>query len=280
LTRKIKAEIITRKISEQIENICCELPLDVKEGLSSALKNESDTGAKKIISQIIDNYNTGEQEHIPLCQDTGLMTIFVSIGNEIEIEGRTLTEAINEGVKAGYLNLRKSVVRDPLFERENTNDNTPAVIHINIIPGSDLEIYLMAKGGGAENASATAMLSPASGVQGIKEFVLNIINKNAVNACPPIIVGIGIGGNFEQAPYLAKKALLRNLTDSNSDIRYAKLEQDLFLEINKTGVGPAGLGGITTALAVKIEQAPCHIASLPVAVNIQCHSSRHKKITI
>ncbi|MBU1367628.1 MAG: fumarate hydratase [Candidatus Omnitrophica bacterium] len=271
------------KITEAVRNLCQEantqLPPDVIAKLKQAsLKEESSLG-KEVFSQLLENAEISSQSKIPLCQDTGLVVVFVELGQEINLIGGSFYDAINEGIRQGYKQgyLRNSVLSCPL-ERENTNDNTPAIIHTEITSGDKLKITIVPKGGGSENSSGMCMLTPADGIRGIKQFVLQQIESAGANPCPPIIVGIGIGGNFEKVAFLAKKALLREIGEPNKNRSYAELEEELLCEINNLGIGPQGLGGRITALAVHIEAYPCHIASLPVAVNIQCHASRHKEI--
>ncbi|MDV5121969.1 MAG: fumarate hydratase, partial [Candidatus Scalindua sp.] len=222
-----------------------------------------------------------KNEQVPVCQDTGFAVVFVEIGQEVIIEGQSLQEAINEGVRRGYKNgyLRKSIVKNPL-DRVNTGDNTPAAIHTDIVPGDKLKITFLAKGGGCENMSRTAMLTPAQGRDGVIDFVVNTVKDAGANPCPPIIVGVGLGGTFEYVTLLSKKAILRPVGSHNKDSNTANLEADLLEEINKLGIGPQGFGGKITALAVHVETYPCHIASLPVAVNIECHSHRPKTVII
>lgn len=279
--RKINSE----KIIEVVKKLCIEtnlqLPQDVQNVLQKAKQDEVSQTGKNILEQLQENAKIADIQKMPLCQDTGMAVVFVEIGQDVCIEGLTLEEAINEGVKQGYIEgfLRKSVVSDPL-KRENTKDNTPAIIHIEQVAGKKLKIQFAPKGGGAENMSRLKMLKPAQGVVGIKEFVLETVELAGANPCPPIIVGIGIGGNFEKSAILAKKALFRNLEKENQNMFYANLEKDLKDEINNLGIGPQGFGGTQTCLRVLIETFPCHIASLPVAVNIQCHSARHGEVVL
>lgn len=250
---------------------------DILAGLRSGLeKEESDTG-KAIIQQIISNNKIASTERIAICQDTGMAILFVKLGQEVQITGGNFNEAVNEGVRQAYVGgyLRKSVVNEPLFERKNTQDNTPAIIYVEIVPGDKICFEVTAKGFGSENMSSLAMLTPADGVEGVKKFVVDTVKKAGPNPCPPVIVGVGIGGSIDKAAQIAKKATLRKLGSPHQDDRYALLEQEILAEINKLGIGPGGLGGRTTALAVHIEFHPAHIASLPVAVNICCHAARH-----
>ncbi len=274
------------KISETVEALCVaaahELPPDVLSALEKAAEAESDPQAREIITQLLENARIARAEQTPLCQDTGLAVVFVEQGADTAVRGVTLPDAINAGVAAGYEKgyLRKSVVGEPLKERSNTGTNTPAVIHHTTVPGDRLRITLMAKGGGCENKSRFRMFKPTAGTAEIIEWVVDVVSRAGADACPPFIVGVGMGGDFESCCLASKKALLRNLGQRNRDGFYAALEADLLGRINSLGIGPQGLGGDTTALAVMIETAPCHIASLPVAVNIECHSHRHKTAVI
>lgn len=273
------------KVISAVEKMCMDANYyigdEVLNKIKQAYKNETKEVAKSVLSQIIENDEIAKNDEVPMCQDTGTAVVFLEIGTEVKING-DIYEAINEGVRRGYLNgyLRKSIVRHPL-DRVNTKDNTPAIIHTKLIPNSDkVKIVIAPKGGGSENMSALKMLKPSDGLDGVKKFVLDTIKNAGGNPCPPIIVGIGIGGNFEYCAYMAKKALLRDIDDENKDEIIAKLEKELLEEINKLGVGPLGLGGKTTALAVKIEFFPCHIVALPVAININCHAARHKEVIL
>ena len=278
-----------KNIVEVVKALCIkaayELPPDVLTALQKAAKKESNTLAAKILQQLVENARLASEERIPLCQDTGLAVVFVEQGAEAVIEcpaDKTAVDAINAGVTAGYEKgiLRKSVVSEPMQHRKNTGNNCPAVIHWSIVPGDKLKITFMAKGGGCENKSAFRMFKPTAAAGEIVDWVVEVVKNAGADACPPFVVGVGIGGNFEVSCLLSKKALVRSIDKSNADSFYAGLEKDLFTRINRLGVGPQGLGGDTTALAVLIETAPCHIASLPVAVNIECHSHRHGEIVI
>lgn len=277
------------QIVNTVESLCIasayELPPDVLAALEEALRKESNPAAANILSQLIENARIAKDEKIPLCQDTGLAVIFAEQGCEVSVKSemnQTLFDAINAGVEAGYKNgyLRNSVVAEPLNKRENTGSNTPAVIHHTIVPGDKVKITVMTKGGGCENKSQFKMFNPTADKEEIIQWIVGVVKQAGADACPPFIVGVGIGGNFEFSCLLSKKALLRNLNQKNNDPFYAELEEDLLSRINATGIGPQGLGGDTTALACLIEEAPCHIASLPVAVNIECHSHRHKSAVI
>ena len=275
-------EIDLEKVISEVERLCIESNYFLDEKIMDRLKKAfdtevSDTG-KNILEQIIENDEIAGEEQVPMCQDTGLTVVFLEIGTEVKISG-DIYEAVNEGVRRGYKNgyLRKSMVKHPL-DRINTKDNTPAVIHTKLIPGSDkLKIIVAPKGGGSENMSMVKMLKPSDGAEGVKKAVLDAVLNAGGNPCPPIIVGIGLGGSFEKAAILAKEALLREIDDESDNPADRELERDLLELINKTGIGPMGLGGKNTALAVKVNSYPCHIASLPLAVNINCHSARHKE---
>lgn len=254
------------------------LPNDVKEAIEKAEKNEKWPIANNILNKILENSQIASAEKMPICQDTGMACVFIDIGEDVHITGGSLEEAINEGVRQGYAEgfLRKSVVKDPLH-RVNTNDNTPALIYYNMVPGDRVKITVAPKGFGSENMSRIAMLKPSDGLEGVKNFVLETVRMAGPNPCPPIVIGIGIGGSFDKAAYLAKKALIRPVNENNTDEFYGNLEKELLEEVNKIGIGPQGFGGKTTALALNIETYPTHIAGLPVAVNINCHATRHKE---
>ena len=273
-------ELSAKQITETVERLCveanCHLPGDMQDRIRACYEGEDWPGAREILEQIIENYQIADREGQPICQDTGMACVFLKIGQEVHIQG-DVNEAVHEGVRRGYGKgyLRKSVVRDPL-DRVNTGDNTPAVIYYELVPGDRVEITVAPKGFGSENMSRIKMLRPSDGLQGVKDFVVSTVAEAGPNPCPPVVVGIGIGGTFDKAAYLAKKALLRPVDVSNEDPFYAELEQELLAQINELGIGPQGLGGRTTALAVNIEHFPTHIAGLPVAVNINCHVTRHK----
>ncbi len=279
-------EINVEEITKVIEKLCIEsnyyLPQDVKKALENALDNEESPLAKEILKDIIKNQEIARANDVPICQDTGLAVVFLELGQDVRLVGGDLNRAIDEGVKRGYRNgyLRKSAVNDPFMVRKNTGDNTPAIIHIKIVPGEKVKLILAPKGGGSENMSALAMLKPSDGINGIKKFVVDTVDKAGSNPCPPIIVGIGIGGTIEKTTLIANQALLRKIGEHNSNPDVAKLETELLEEINKLGIGPQGFGGRTTALAVNIETFPAHIASMPVAINIQCHVARHQEAII
>lgn len=279
--RVISTDIITENIKEMCIEANYMLSEDVKGRILKAAKDESNELGKKILSQLEENMVIAENENIPICQDTGMAVVFLKIGQEVHFEGGSLEEAVNEGIRQGYTEgyLRKSVVGDPLI-RKNTGDNTPGVIHYEIVPGDKVEITVAPKGFGSENMSRVCMLKPADGIEGVKAAVLETVKLAGPNACPPLVIGVGIGGTFEKCALLAKKALTRDINSHNS-IEYVKeLEIELLEEINKLDIGPAGLGGQTTALGINIETYPTHIAGLPVAINMCCHVNRHKKRTI
>jgi fumarate hydratase subunit alpha len=279
--RTISCKQIVEKVAELCKDANYILSDDALCSLQTAMTQEISPVGRDIIKQLIENAEIARTEKVPMCQDTGVAVVFLEIGQEVAIEGGYLYEAINDGVKKGYIEgyLRKSMVNDPLL-RKNTGDNSPAVIHTQIVPGDALKITVAPKGAGSENMSKIKMMAPSDGIDGIKGFVIETVKEASSNPCPPIIVGVGIGGNFELCAILAKKALLNPLGHSNPLPHIAKLENELFLEINKLGIGPQGLGGSITTLGVHIEVYPCHIASLPVAVNINCHASRHRGIIL
>lgn len=274
--REINAEIITETVKKLCIEANCHLTVDVKDCIKKCRLNEDWDQAKEILDRIIENYEIADEKNQPVCQDTGVACVFLKIGQDVHING-DINDAVNEGVRQGYCDgyLRKSVVGDPLL-RVNTGDNTPAFIYFELVPGDKIEITVAPKGFGSENMSKIAMLRPSDGIEGVKEFVIKAVEEAGPNPCPPIVVGVGIGGTFDKAALLSKKALLRPLDERNSDEFYADLEKELLDKINALGIGPQGFGGRTTALAVNIEKYPTHIAGLPVAVNINCHVTRHK----
>ena len=278
--RTLNADDVVEAVARMCVDANRYLPEDVRERFAQCAAGEDTPAAREVFRQLTENYQLAEETGLPLCQDTGLAVFFVDVGEDLRVEGMNLREAINEGVRKGYTEgfLRKSVC-DPLT-RANTRDNTPAVIHFDIVPGDRLKIAFMAKGGGSENMSRVTMLAPAQGWPGIRKFVLERVAEAGPNPCPPTVVGIGVGGTFDYAPILAKKALMRKLGDTNPDPRLDAMEKELLADLNKLGIGPMGLGGRTTTLDVKIAMSPCHIASLPLAVNIQCHSSRHQEVEL
>jgi len=279
--RQIHIDEIIEKVRALSIDINTNLGEDVAGALKRSQEVEESPAGKQTLAYLLENIKIAREESIPICQDTGLAIIFVEMGQDVHIIGGNLRDAINEGVRQGYCDgyLRKSVLDDPILRR-NTGDNAPAVIHIDIVPGDKLKIKMAAKGGGSENSSAMRMMKPSDGVEGIREFVLDTVRRAWANPCPPIIVGIGIGGDFERAPALAKKALFRHLGDHNPAPHIADLEMKILNEVNGLGIGPEGFGGTVTALAVHIDVEPCHIASLPVAVNIDCHVSRHREVML
>lgn len=279
--REIQASKITEKVAEICVDANYHLEQDVVDALEDGLRKEESPTGKAIIEQILENAKIAREGVFPLCQDTGFSVFFVELGQNVHISGGTLNEAITAGVRKGYGEgfLRKSIVIDPL-RRTNTKDNTPPVIWTDIVPGENLKITIAPKGGGSENMSEVAMLTPADGAEGVKKFVIDKVSRSGGNPCPPIVVGVGIGGTFEKVAWLAKKSLLRPIGDRHPDPYYAEMELDLLDKVNKLGIGPQGLGGRTTALDVHIEVFPCHIASLPAAVNIQCHADRHKSVIL
>lgn len=277
--RQVSVKDITKRVRDLCISAACDLEPDVAAAIKTAFEKEESELGKEVLGQIVENFEIAGREHLPMCQDTGISVFFVEIGREVELDG-SLEDAINEGVRQGYREgyLRKSVCH-PL-KRVNTGDNTPAIIHTSIVEGSKLKIKIAPKGAGSENMSRLKMLKPAEGIEGIKAFVVETVKEAGGNPCPPIVLGVGIGGSFEKCAILAKKALLRPLGKENPDSDLNALEQELLKNINDLGIGPMGFGGRTTALAVHMEASPCHIASLPVAVNIQCHADRHKDIEI
>jgi len=278
-------EINVEKITDMVEKLCIKankvLPECISEAIKKAEKAETFGLAKSVLSDLELNIKTAREYDIPVCQDTGMAVVFIEVGQDVHFVGGSLYEAVNEGVRRGYEKglLRKSVVADPL-RRVNTNDNTPAVIHLDIVNGDHVNITVAPKGFGSENMSGIKMLTPADSRQGVIDAVLEIVKKASNNPCPPMVIGVGIGGDFEQCAYLSKKALLRDIDKRNSDSFYAELETDILELVNALGIGPQGFGGKTTALAVNIEAAPTHIAGLPVAVNIGCHVTRHANGTV
>lgn len=279
--REIKCEDIIKTVKQLCIEAACDLPSDVLSALINRKKEEPYALAKKTIDVLIDNANLAHQNRMPICQDTGMAFVYVTIGQEVHVDG-DLKAAINEGVRQGYSDgyLRKSVVNDPLFERVNTKDNTPAIIYFDIVTGDEFKIVVAPKGFGSENMSQVKMLKPSDGLQGVKDFVLKVVNDAGPNACPPMVIGVGIGGSFDKVTLLSKKAMMREIGSSNPDERYASLEKELLDMINATGIGPAGYGGKTTALSLNIETYPTHIAGMPVAVSICCHVSRHKEANL
>ena len=278
--REINAQLITDKVAELCIDANCSLPCDIRPRIEDARATEPWATAQGILDKIFENYNIADENRAPICQDTGVACVFLKIGQDVHING-DLTEAVNEGVRRGYRDgyLRKSVVKDPL-RRVNTGDNTPAMLYIELVPGDKIELTVAPKGFGSENMSRIAMLKPSDGIEGVKNFILKTAEEAGPNPCPPIVIGVGIGGTFDKAALLAKKALMRSTDERNADEFYAELENEMLRKVNALGIGPQGFGGKTTALAVNIEAMPTHIAGLPVAVNINCHVTRHKSAII
>ena len=274
-------EIQTSVITDTIERLCIEanqvLPEDIKKAIQVCRANEDGQIACGILDNIIENYQIAENEQVPICQDTGMACVFLEIGQDVHIAGGDLTEAVNEGVRRGYTNgyLRKSVVKDPV-RRGNTGDNTPAMLYTEIVPGENIKITVGPKGFGSENMSAIRMFKPSAGIEGIKDFIIETVETAGPNPCPPMVVGVGIGGTFDKAALLAKKALMRPVDSENEDPYYADLEKEMLEKINQLGIGPQGFGGKTTAIGLNIETMPTHIAGMPCAINISCHVTRHK----
>ena len=276
MVRSVSTDEVIKNIREMCIEANYDLSGDMKNALKKAAKEEKSELGQKILNQLQDNLEIADKEMIPICQDTGMAVVFLEVGQDVHFEGMAIGDAVNEGVRQGYIDgfLRKSVVKDPLI-RENTKDNTPAVIHYSIVPGDQVKIIFAPKGFGSENMSRVFMLKPADGIEGVKKAILTAVNDAGPNACPPMVVGVGVGGTFEKCALMAKKALTRPV-DSHSEIPYvADLEKEMLEKINQLGIGPGGLGGTTTALAVNINTYPTHIAGLPVAINICCHVNRH-----
>ncbi len=274
--RKIEAHRITDLVEQLCIEACCVIPVDLENGFKSCLQQERSPRGKQVLTTMLENARIARDERVPMCQDTGMTVIFVAMGQDVHVTGDFIEDAINKGVRQGYVKgyLRKSVVSDP-FRRENTGDNTPAVIHYEMVPGDVFKVTVSPKGFGSENKSALRMLTPSEGIEGVKRFVIDTVSAAGASACPPIIVGVGIGGTMERAAYLSKKALLRPVGSDNDDESLVTFEKETLIDINKLGIGPAGLGGNTTALAVHVITYATHIAGLPVAVNIGCHATRH-----
>jgi fumarate hydratase subunit alpha len=277
-------EVPTDKIIEVVKRLFIEantqLGQDIIEAFDRALEKEESPLGKEVLAELKENAEIAKREEVPICQDTGLAVLFVDMGQDVHIVGGDFSEAVNEGVRRGYQEgyLRKSVCHP--FSRRNTGDNTPAIIHVNIVPGDRIKIAVVPKGGGSENMSRMAMLTPAVGARGVIDYVVQTVKESGSNPCPPIVVGVGIGGSLEMAALIAKRSLLRPLGSKNPDPELAEMEEEILSRVNKLGIGPQGYGGRITALGVHIEMVPCHIASLPLAVNIQCHAARHKEAII
>jgi fumarate hydratase subunit alpha len=279
--REVNVAEITAAIAELSMDANYNLGDDVYNAIKDAVDKETSPVGKSVLEQLITNAEIAKEEQVPMCQDTGYAVIFVELGQDVRLVGGDLNDAINEGVRKGYGEgyLRKSIVSDPI-NRVNTKDNTPAVIHVEVVPGDKVKLTIAPKGGGSENMSQVKMLKPSDGAKGVVDFVVDAASKAGSNPCPPIVMGVGIGGTFEKVAYLAKKALLREIGSVHPDPFYAEMEKEMLEKVNKLGVGPQGYGGRTTALAVFIETYPAHIASMPAAVNINCHAARHKEVTI
>ncbi len=277
-------EISSKKIIEVVRDLCIDanynLGDDVLRAFGKAIEAEESATGREVLKELKENARIAREEKAPICQDCGLAVVFIEIGQDVHITGGDLNEAINEGVRQGYKDgyLRNSACHP--FTRKNTGDNTPAIIHVKIVPGDKMKIVFAPKGGGAENMSRVTMLTPAVGIEGVKDFVVNRVKESGSNPCPPTVIGVGVGGTFERSAILAKKAILRDIGNRNPDPELAKIEKEILTKINKLGIGPMGYGGNTTSLDVFLEIEPCHIASLPVAVNIQCHAARHKEAII
>lgn len=277
--REITVELITKTVRDLSIEAACDLPEDVEKLLKKAAGEEESQFGKYSLEKIVKNVELARREHAPMCQDTGIVIVFAEVGQEVHITGGTLTDAINEGIRQGYQDgyLRKSVVGDPVLNRKNTGDNTPAVIYTDLVPGDQIKIQVLPKGAGSENMGALKMLKPSEGLEGVKEFIIKAVTEAGGNPCPPVIVGVGIGGTMDKSTLLAKKALAREAGTPHENPDYRALEEELLTEINKLGIGPQGFGGKVTALAVHIETYPTHIATMPVAVCLNCHAARHKE---
>lgn len=278
-------EVDVSRITDEVARACIEANMTVGEGVRKAveagLAAEKSAVGREVLETILQNLDIAAEDQVPACQDTGMAVVFVEVGQDVHLVGGSLEDAVNAGIRKGYLEgyLRKSVVSDPL-RRANTGDNTPGIIHVRLVPGDKVKITVAPKGGGAENMSRLAMLTPADGREGIVEFILDTVRRAGPNACPPLVIGVGIGGNFEKAAVLSKEALMRPVGRPNSDPYYAGMEREILSKVNRLGIGPQGFGGVVTALGVAIEAYPCHFASLPVAVNLNCHVTRHKTVEI
>ncbi len=280
--REVQAAAISQAVADLAVKACCQLPTDMYEGFKKAKEEEPSLVGKNILDQLMANADIAAKEMMPICQDTGLAVVFVDMGQDVHVVGGDFEAAVHEGVRRGYVDgyLRKSCVDEPLFERKNTKDNTPAIVHVRIVPGDKINIRFAPKGAGSENKSILKMLVPADGIEGVRQVVLEAVKLAGPNSCPPMVIGVGLGGTMEMAALCAKRAAARDLDSHNEDARYAAFEKDLLEMVNKTGIGPQGLGGKTTALKVHVEFYPTHIASLPVAVNINCHAARHAHVEL
>ncbi|QDI90354.1 fumarate hydratase [Salicibibacter halophilus] len=279
--KNIHVDTITENVAAMCQSASIDLGDDMIQAFQSSLQKEKSDIGQDVITQLLDNAEIAQKERMPMCQDTGMAVFFIEMGYDCKITCGDLYDAINKGVSQGYGDgyLRQSIVRDPL-DRKNTGDNTPAITYVEMVEGDHLKIRFTAKGGGAENMSRLQMLKPSDGLEGIEDFVVESVRLAGPNACPPVIVGVGIGGSFEKSAYIAKKSLLRSVGERHVEERIARLEEKWTEKCNQLGIGPQGMGGTTTALDVKIEVQPCHIAAMPVAVNIQCHANRHKEVIL
>jgi len=279
-------ELDVREVTEAVKAMCItanyDLPEDVYDALVKAREAEESPVGKEVLGQLVENADIAAADRVPICQDTGFAVIFAEVGQDVHLVGGSFDDAVNEGVRQGYGDgyLRKSVAEEPAHARRNTKDNTPAILHTSIVPGDKVRLTMMAKGGGAENMSSLNMLKPSQGWNGMVEAVVDTVSRAGSNPCPPVIIGVGIGGTIDMVTVLAKKALLRDVGSTHPDARIAAMEDELLEKINALGIGPQGLGGSTTALDVFIEEMPCHIASMPMAVNVQCHAQRHKTVEL
>ena len=280
--RELDVARVADAVAELAIDACNNLGDDVVAFFEKALKKEESETGRDILSQLLENAKLAKDTNRPLCQDTGLAVVFLEVGQDVHLVGGSLEEAVDEGVRKGYDEgyLRKSAAADPIGARKNTGDNTPAMLHTRIVPGDNVRVIVAPKGGGAENMSAIGILKPSQGTQGAVDFIVDTVSKAGPNPCPPIIVGVGLGGTFEKAAYMAKHSLLREVGSTNTEPRLAALEDEIEKRCNELGIGPAGLGGTTSVIDVFIEELPCHIASMPVAVNVQCHSARHKEAVL
>jgi fumarate hydratase subunit alpha len=280
--RELDVARITEAVAGLSVKACTQLGDDLVAFFRRAAEREESETGREVLSQLLENADLAGRTNVPLCQDTGLAVVFLEVGQDVHLVGGSLEEAVDEGVRRGYGEgyLRKSAVADPIGARKNTGDNTPAMLHTRIVPGDKVRVIVVPKGGGAENMSALGMLKPSQGRQGAIDFIVDTVSKAGPNPCPPVIVGVGLGGTFEKAAYLAKHSLLREVGSTNPDPRLAELEDEIERRCNALGIGPAGLGGTTTVIDVFVEELPAHIASMPVAVNIQCHSARHKEVVL
>lgn len=280
--REVDVSQVTEAVAQLAVDACTYLGGDVVAFFEEAIEREESETGRDVLVQLLENANLAKDTNRPLCQDTGLAVVFLEVGQDVHLVGGNLEEAVNEGVRRGYVQgyLRKSAVADPIGARENTGDNTPAVLHTRIVPGDRVRIAVAPKGGGAENMSAIGMLKPSQGRQGAIDFIVDTVSKAGPNPCPPVVVGVGLGGTFEKAAYMAKHSLLREVGSVNPNPRLAELEDEIEQRCNELGIGPAGLGGTVTVIDVFAEESPAHIASMPVAVNIQCHSARHKEVVL